>query len=186
MNVAAAAQEKLSEGKTVVPSAVLYYHVDDPIVDGKNDLSPDDINEMVRQELRTTGLVNDDPTVIQLLDEGLTAKSDVIPVAYKKDGTLSSLSQVISAADYDAVSRFTTGKIKEFGKRILQGDIEVNPYEQGNKESCTYCSYRSICGYDEKIPGYVKRKLEVTDDAAMQLIRNLVDESKDDHLTIEE
>ncbi|WP_034466989.1 PD-(D/E)XK nuclease family protein [Butyrivibrio proteoclasticus] len=172
MDVAIATEKKLSGNKNVVPAAILYYHVDDPVVAGKGDLHPEEINEMIKQELRMTGLVNEDQAIIQMLDEGLTAKSDVIPVELKKDGTLSSRSQTASRSDYDKISAYVHKKIKEFGNRILDGDIAVNPYEMGTHGSCTYCQYRSICGYDEKIPGFNKRKLDISDQDAMEIIRN--------------
>ena len=118
-----------------------------------------------------TGLVNESDSVIQLLDEGLSGKSDVIPVTYKKDGSLSAVSQTVSKEDYDIISSFVNKKIRDYGKRILNGEIEVNPYEAGGRESCTYCEYRSICGFDPKIPGYKKRQLDMDETAAMEAIR---------------
>ena len=50
-------------------------------------------------------------------------------------------------------------KIKETGKAILEGNIAVNPCEQGSYQSCTYCDYKAVCGFDEKIPGYEYRVL---------------------------
>ncbi|WP_051151037.1 PD-(D/E)XK nuclease family protein [Butyrivibrio sp. VCB2006] len=171
MNVATAVEKKISGGKDVVPAAILYYHVDDPMAEGKNDMQPDDINEAIREELKMTGLVSDNNDIIQMLDTGLTSKSDVIPVAYKKDGGFTANSQVISNQDYSAISNFVNKKIKEFGTRILDGDIKVNPYEAGTRNSCTYCQYRSICGYDNKISGYETRKLDMDEGAAMEAIR---------------
>ena len=110
--------------------------------------------------------------VINLLDDGLNGKSDVIPVELKKDGSVSARSTTVSLDDYNAISRFVDSKIKEFGNRILDGEIKVNPYEMGGKSSCTYCSYRSICGFDEKIDGYSKRELDISGDEAMEIIRN--------------
>ncbi len=171
MNVAAATLRKLSGDKEVVPAAILYYHVDDPLVDGKDITQPDDIERAIRNELKMTGLVNENDSVIQLLDEGLSGKSDVIPVTYKKDGSLSAVSQTVSKEDYDIISSFVNKKIRDYGKRILSGEIEVNPYEAGGRESCTYCEYRSICGFDPKIPGYKKRQLDMDETAAMEAIR---------------
>ncbi len=173
MNVATAAMEKKSGGKSAVPAAVLYYHVDDPMAEGKQDMQLDDINEAIKDKLRATGLVNDNIEVINLMDEGLSGKSDVIPVEIKKDGTLSSRSEAVSVDDYNAISHFVDKKIKEFGNRILNGEITVNPYEMGERTSCTYCSYRSICGFDEKIDGFEKRKLDIKKDEAMELIRSM-------------
>ena len=172
MNVATAAVKKKHGGKDIVPAAVLYYHVDDPLADGKENLQPDDINEAIKDKLRTTGLVNENMDVINLLDEGLNGKSDVIPVELKKDGSVSARSTTVTLDDYEAISKFVDSKIKYFGNRILQGEIKVNPYEMGDITSCTYCSYRSICGYDEKISGYSMRELNIKSDEAMELIRN--------------
>ncbi len=171
MNVATALEKKISGDKNIVPAALLYYHVDDPMAEGTDNLQPDAINETIRQKLRTTGLVNENQNVIQLLDEGLSGKSDVIPVAYKKDGSLTSTSDSVSDSDYQAISRFTEKKIREFGKSILNGEISINPYKMGEKTSCTYCAYKSICGYDEKIGGFVMRKLDIDKDRAMEEIR---------------
>ena len=53
---------------------------------------------------------------------------------------------------------YVNQKMHQFGTEILQGNIEVNPCEQGNTESCTYCTFREICAFDGKIPGFEKRK----------------------------
>ena len=172
MNVATATSRKMSGGKEVLPAAILYYHVDDPMAEGKNDLQPDVINEEIKQKLKMTGVVSERMDVIQMLDGSINGKSDIIPVEFKKDGSLSSRSATLSDSDYGAISRFTEKKIREFGKSILNGNIEVNPYEMGDRSSCTYCSYRSICGYDESIKGYSKRNLDISSNDAMEIIRS--------------
>lgn len=172
MDVALAVEKKISGGKNVVPAAILYYHVDDPVVAGSSNLQPGDIEQMIREELRMTGLVNDDQSIIQMLDEGCIPKSDVIPVTFNNNGTLKATSQVISSEDYSHVSTYVDKKIREFGKRILDGDIRINPYEMGQRSSCKYCQFKTICGYDEKIPGFTTRELEMKEDEAMERIRN--------------
>ena len=37
---------------------------------------------------------------------------------------------------------------------------DLDPYEKGTSEACTYCVYRKVCGFDPAIPGYEKRELE--------------------------
>ncbi len=170
MNVAMAVEKKLSGGKDTVPAAILYYHVDDPMAEGKTDLVADDINKEIIGKLKMTGLVSDNTDVIKMLDSGMISKSDIIPVEIKQDGSLSARSQTMSADEFTAISGFVNKKIREFGRNILNGDISVNPAEMGNTSSCTYCSYRSICGYDEKIDGYKRRKLDISKDEAMSRI----------------
>lgn len=182
LNVALATEKRKNQNKEVVPAAVLYYHVDDPIVPGKEDLQPDDINGLIRRQLRTTGLVNSDPAVVQLLHEGLgvSTSSDVIPVNLGKSGDYIRGSSVASNEDYRYLSMHVNKKVREFGRRILDGDISINPYEAGQRSSCTYCSFRSVCGYDEKIPGFRKRALNMDNEAAFEAIRNEFSENNND------
>ncbi len=174
MDVALMAEKEKHAKKEVVPAALLYYHVDDPLADGKEEMSNEDIEQQIREKLRTTGLVNGDRDVVELLHEGITEKSDVIPVKLKKDGGFAKGSSVFSGEDYKDITRFVGNKAREFGQRILAGDISINPYEWGQRSSCTYCSFKSVCGYDERIPGYNKRKLGMKDEDALLCIKNEV------------
>ena len=172
MNVATAASKKIYNGKEAVPAAVLYYHVDDPMISGSGDLQPDVINKEIIKTLRTTGLVNGNRDIINMLDNSINGTSDVIPVSFNKSGDLTAASSAVSNEDYSAISKYVDKKIREFGKSILNGDIKVNPYEMDVKGSCKYCEYKGICGFDDKIPGYSRRKLDIDDKEAMELIRN--------------
>lgn len=159
MNVAAQAVKKKHPGKEVVPAALLYYHVSDPMIKAEGELTPEEVNREILKELRTTGIVNEDEKVISLLDKNFTDKSTVIPVERKKDGSFSLRSSTIAKEDYETVSGFVNHKIRQFGRQILDGDIAVNPCEQGGRQSCTYCAYKGVCDFEEKIPGYHTRIL---------------------------
>ena len=160
MNVACEAEQKKHQDKEIVPAALLYYHVDDPMVKTEEALTQEEINREILKELRTTGIVNQDEKVIQLLDKHFTDKSMVVPVERKKDGSFSVRSSIIAKEDYEVVSQFVNHKIRQFGREILEGNIAVNPCEQGGRSSCTYCAYKGVCEFEEKIPGYDVRILE--------------------------
>ena len=49
--------------------------------------------------------------------------------------------------------------MKQIGTRILEGETEVSPYELGTMTGCSYCPYKAICGFEEKIPGYEYRDI---------------------------
>ncbi len=172
MNVATAASKKIFGGKEAVPAAILYYHVDDPMVSGSGDLQPDVINSEIIKALRTTGLVNENRDIINMLDSSINGTSDVIPVGFNKSGDVTAASSTVTNEDYSAITRYVDKKIREFGRNILNGDIKINPYEMDGKGACKYCEYKGICGFDEKIPGYSRRKLDLDDKEAMELIRN--------------
>ena len=172
MNVATEMEQRKSPGKEIVPAALLYYHVNDPLIREEKELSPEEINQRLLKELRMTGLVSDREEVLSHLDHDFTDKSVVIPAERKKDGSFTASSGVISAEDYKVISEYVSEKMREFGREILAGNIAVNPCEQGMKNACTYCSFRGICGFDEKIPGYETRMLPgLTGEEALGLMK---------------
>ena len=157
MNVATELMAKKHPQKEIVPAALLYYHVNDPLIKTQENLSPEEINERLLKELRMNGLVNASEEVIPLLDSGFSSKSSIIPVERKADGSLSARSSVITKEDYQVVSQYVTHKMHQFGKEILNGNIALNPCEQDGKDACTYCAFQSVCAFDRKIPGFHKR-----------------------------
>ena len=58
-------------------------------------------------------------------------------------------------------------KIRQFGKEINQGNVMVNPCEQGTRQSCTYCTFKSVCEYEPKVPGYETRILGTPSEAEL-------------------
>lgn len=159
MNVAAEITASKHPDKEVVPAALLYYHVADPLIKAEGELTPEEVNRELLKELRTTGIVSSDQQVVSLLDKSFTDKSLIVPVERKKDGTFSARSSAIDRQDYEIVSSFVNHKIREFGRKILDGSIEINPCEQGSRNSCTYCTYRGICEFEEGTAGYQMRSL---------------------------
>lgn len=176
MNAAVEMEERKHQGKkVVVPAAMLYYHIDDPMVEDGEGMTPEQINEKLLQELKMTGLVNQNDEAVRSLDSEFTVKSDILPLERKKDGTFSAYSSVISEEDMRTASDYVNQKIRQLGREILDGTISVNPYEQGSERACTYCAYKSVCGYDSRIGGYRMRRLQKlgADDALMRMREEL-------------
>lgn len=159
MNVASEIEKRKHPDKEVVPAALLYYHVSDPLVSAKEGMTAEEINQEILKELRANGIVSEDDKVVSLLDKNFTDKSLVVPVERKKDGSFSLRSGTIAKEDYETVSRFVSHKIRQFGREIFNGTIAVNPCEQGGRQSCSYCVYKGICDFEEKTSGYDMRML---------------------------
>ncbi len=54
----------------------------------------------------------------------------------------------------------------------MRGEIEKAPYEYGTGSGCDFCVYRSVCGFQERIPGYEKKRLAaLTQDEALERMR---------------
>lgn len=172
MNAAMEMEKKKNPGKKVIPAALLYYHVADPVVKSDGGMTKEELDMQLKQELRMTGIVNKNDTIITCLDREFTDKSDILPLERKKDGTLSVKSSVISEEELQEISRYVNLKIKEIGSEIMEGKIGANPCLHGKESACDYCSFRSVCGFDARIPGYHYRQLEeLKEEEAMEKIK---------------
>jgi ATP-dependent helicase/nuclease subunit B len=164
MNAAMEIEAKKHPDKVIVPAALLYYHVDDPLLESEQELSAEEISAGILQKLRMNGVVNADENIIEKIDRYMSDKSDVIPVEKKKDGTFSARSSIMSSTELQVVSDYVNQKIRKIGREILDGNKEINPYEKGASGACSYCPYKKVCGFDVNIPGYKKRSLEEASD----------------------
>ncbi len=175
MNVARGIAKAENPSKEIVPAAILYYHLDDPVLDGENvpeNAAPDDINMIIRKQLRPNGIVAMDRDIVSLLDGAPGRESDVVPVKFKTDGDFAKSSGVMGADEFEEVSEYVKKLIKSNGRKIVSGDVAVTPYEMGDNSACNYCDFRSICGFDPSIPGYKKKTLsKLSDDEVMNNIR---------------
>ncbi|MCD7725045.1 MAG: helicase-exonuclease AddAB subunit AddB [Clostridiales bacterium] len=160
MNAAMETEQRKHPDRKIVPAAMLYYHVTDPMVEDGENLTPEQVNERILQELKMTGMVNENEEAVRLLDAEFTDRSDILPLERKKDGSFSARSSVMKEEELQVVSDYVNHKIRQLGCGILEGTISVNPYEQNGNRACTYCAYNSVCGYDERVEGYHMRKLE--------------------------
>ena len=163
MNAAMELEARRHPDKEILPAAMLYYHVTDPMVESQVELSPREVNEQILEKLRMNGVVCGEEDIIRRLDREMGDRSDIIPVEKKKDGSYSARSSVMSSRELEVVSAYVTHKVRQIGREVLEGHMEVNPYEKGSSEACTYCAYKNVCGFDPGIPGYHKRQLKELD-----------------------
>lgn len=171
MNAALELSRKEHGDVPVFPAGILYYHIDDPVLEAEEHENADVERELL-MALRPDGLVNSEESVYLAMDENLLGKSEVIPVELKKSGELSARSHVASTEEFELLGRFVKQQIRRQGQAIYNGDIRVLPYRNGRESSCTYCPYAGVCGIDGRIPGYEQRHMEPLDrEEAMERIR---------------
>ena len=153
-------EKKQNPGKHILPAAFVYYHMADPMIEGEEGITEEEIELQIKKQLRVTGIVNSDAAVLQSLDKTHAEKSDVIPVEYKKDGSLSSRSSVMTGEEMEVLQQYTKKKIEALGKEILEGNIAINPKSLKKKDVCTFCKFQGICEFDSNLQGFEKKELE--------------------------
>lgn len=169
-------KDKLKESqKIVIPAGVLYYNIEDPMIEGK--AAQDKVEHAILRSLRMDGLLNEDDPILPSLDRELEgeedslaadATSNVIPVATNKEGMLKKTSKTVTTKEFASLMDFTEKKLQKIQDEIMGGTIAVNPYRKqdaADDTACRYCAYHSICRFDTKIAGNAYRVLEKLGDS---------------------
>ncbi len=166
--------------KEIRPAGIFYYHIDDPMLDTDEALSDEEIKEQIFAKLKLDGYVNSNPDVYRAMDHEMQSVSKILPLAENKDGTLRKTSKAASQEQFGTISDYVNRKISQLGTRIMQGEIDVNPYELDGSVPCGYCPYQSVCGFDERIGGYDYRRLDKFSQASEILEKMEEDLNKED------
>jgi len=156
LNAAMELQKRKQAGE-VHPAGMFYYHIEDPILDYGAEMDP---QKRMLKELAWNGLVNGNREIVDLMDHEIEMGSDLLPLHLKKDGGYTATSSVAEEEEFMQLLHHVSRKLSEYGERILKGDIRMQPYELGDENACSYCTYHSVCGFDQNIKGCEKRRLQ--------------------------
>ncbi len=144
----------------VIPAAVFYYHIKDPIIKLG---SPDEDEELERKkQMRPVGIISSAQEVVSGLDGSFDTESDVVRIKKKKDGGFTKSADVCGEDELRALCRFAGKKTGELAGRIMDGEIGASPL---GADTCIYCAFRESCGFDKKLKGCVVRKLPDKDES---------------------
>lgn len=161
--------EKQKGVEKVVPAGVLYYRMDDPMVEAGE---PEKVEASILEELTPDGLVNEGANVVKLLDHDFEGKSYAVPVSKDNKGQLKKSSKAISQEEFQQMGDYTNKKIKEIGEKIVGGVIDVEPYKAEKSTGCDYCKYKKICRFDSNIEGFKYREIkELNREEAMEKMK---------------
>ena len=139
--------------KQAIPGGILYFKLDDPIIDGKENITYDEIEKRINKSLKMNGLLLNDVDIIRDMDSEIEGSSDIIPAAVKKDGELSKNSSVATMEQFNMLRKYVRVTMAELCEKILEGNIDISPYKQENKKGCDFCIYSSICEFDTSVNG---------------------------------
>ncbi len=133
-------------GKSFKPGGVFYFRITDPTLALDCELSAEEIEKTLYEKMQMSGLLLQDEALILGLDRSLAegGSSAIVPVGYTKKGP-SAASNLATEAQYAAILDFVTMRAGELGEAMQAGIITPAPYRDGQRNPCTYCSYRSLC-----------------------------------------
>ena len=165
-------EKKVHRDHQVKPAGIFYYNIKDPMIqkDLQDDL--DQIDPEIMKKLKMNGLVLADDEVIHKMDSRVSS----IPVSYNKNGSYRKGSSVATEREFQLLGEFVQKKVQDVTRSILAGEADVSPYEMGDRNACTYCNYRGVCGFDRKVPGYEFRRMkQFADDEIWKIMEGEAD-----------
>ncbi|MBC8080281.1 MAG: helicase-exonuclease AddAB subunit AddB [Gorillibacterium sp.] len=143
-------------GRKAQPAGVLYFHVHNPLLTLPNGLDPLKAELELRRRFKMKGLLLADKEAIGLMDAQMqteSGSSDIIPIGIKKDGSFRKGASIATEEQWDLMRSHVRKTVRGIGSQIMAGGAEIEPYRQGKKIACTFCSYKSVCQLDPDLPG---------------------------------
>ena len=132
------------------PAGIFYFHLSPQTQKGSYETTEDEQLKEILMQARLDGIVLNDMHIIEMMDQEIEKKSWVIPVSLNKNGSLSSNSKAVDAAQFEDLRRFAHAKASEIGGQIASGDIKARPITKtgGQEPACLTCAFRGACRLD--------------------------------------
>ena len=141
------------KNENAIPAGALYFSLLEPKIAQRN-ISKEQIEEILRKNYRMNGLVLANVNVIKAMDTKLEdGKSDIVPVSLKNGEINGRSSSTVTQEEFENLQKYAVKLIKQISKQILIGNIDLKPYYnvKGKTTPCSYCAYKSICQFDQKL-----------------------------------
>lgn len=152
------------------PAGMLYFKLAEPMV--RADSRPDEqtLQKELKRQMKMGGLVLADPEIIAKMDKQMLGESEILPVKLLKDGGFAKTASVASLEQFQLLGSYVKDSLRQIGRQIMEGRIEISPYRDREKSPCSYCSFHSVCKFD---PAHSRlRKLKAYSDAeAWEVLR---------------
>ena len=145
--------DSITKEENYSSAGILYFNLTDPIVDISNSADEKKIEEEIRKKFKMHGLILADVKVIKMMDNSLEkGASQYIPAYLDKEGNISEkYSSTINKEDFKNLQKQVIDTIKNIGKEIMSGNIDIKPYyDKSKKTPCEYCNYKSICNFNTR------------------------------------
>ena len=70
----------------------------------------------------------------------------------------------LSEEEFKKLISQTRERMQSDAGKILEGDINIEPYRYNGKTGCSFCSFSHVCGFDKNVKGFRYRNIAKTDE----------------------
>lgn len=139
----AVAKNGIKNYENIVPAGMLYFTAIKPIIESNGNESYEKLESEIKKKLKMSGLIINNKNVVLAMEK--EAKGEFIPATLKNDEVKIDES-VINLDDLEIIYKYIKRLIKNMARDLFDGNFSTNPMES----SCKWCSYHSICTYEEE------------------------------------
>ncbi len=137
-------------GLPVDGAGVLYVPAREITTRGTRLMAEEDRLAKVNKELTRSGLVLDDPDVLEAMEHAGPKGLRFLPLKVKKDGTITG-SALASAENLGRLGKHIQKILNDIGKELAEGSIASDPFWKGEqKNACMFCDYAAACQFEER------------------------------------
>ena len=138
-------------GREIVPAGVMYVPARAGLVSSDGDMTDSEIDALRSRELRRSGLILDDPQVIEAMEHGKQTR--YLPVTFDKNGERKP-ECVAGEGELEALRGHVERRMLELSEALRAGSIDARPcYRNESDNACLYCAFPGVCRFDEKKDG---------------------------------
>lgn len=139
------------EVQRIVPAGAFYVPLSGDANSGRRPQTRDEAAEIAEKERRLAyqhaGRFRAD--ALPLLDNRNATEGDQFRYRRNQDGALAATPRdPMPPEAFKALLWSIETHIREFARRIFQGEVAVAPYRTSKETACDYCAFRAVCRFD--------------------------------------
>lgn len=135
-------------GHEIVPAGVMYVPARNALLSLKEDVSDEDAEAKRLDEIRRSGLVLDDPALLDAWENGGAENGRYIPVKFRYGKP--SPETLASAERMGLLSRHIKTTLCGMAQELKSGSIAADPYYRSQQENaCLGCDYFDACHFSD-------------------------------------
>jgi len=137
---------------------VLYLPARDAVIQADRTIPDDQLRAKLDKALVRSGLVLDDPEVLEAMETAEEGGYRFLPLKVSKSTGKISGDALVSAEQMGKLAGHIQTVLEEICRELARGDITADPYWRGpDKNACRYCEYAAACQFEEGRRGDCRR-----------------------------
>ena len=146
-------------GLPVEGDGVLYLPAREAVIRGSRTMSEEELRKRVDRELARSGLVVDDPRVLEAMEARGEKGYRFLPLKVRASGEIAG-EALASAARLGRLGRHVQRVLEDICQELASGSIAADPFWRGpDKNACRFCDYTAACHFEPGRGGDCRRWL---------------------------